>query len=81
MSCSKTLLVDAYSKRNPHLSKRIYAIIDEQSNSSLVISELADHLEARGPSEKYFLSTCSREKEENNGWRVPEIMVRSLSGA
>ena len=80
VSCSKTLLVDVYSKRNPHLSKRIYAIIDEQSNSSLVTSELADHLGARGPSEKYFLSTCSGEKEEKHGRRVPEIMVRSLSG-
>ena len=80
VSCSKTLLVDVYSKSNPHLSKRIYAIIDEQSNSSLVTSELADHLGARGLPEKYFLSTCSGEKEEKHGRRVPGITVRPLGG-
>ena len=72
--------MDVCTKSNPHLSKCIYAIIDEQSNSSLVTSELADHLGARGPLEKYFLSTCSGEKEEKHGRRVPGITVRSLSG-
>ena len=67
VSCSKTLLVDIYSRRNPHLTKRVYAIVDEQSNSSLVTSELADDLGADGPLEKYFLSTCSGEKEEKYG--------------
>ena len=81
MSCSKTLLVDVYSRRNPHLTKRVYAIVDEQSNSSLVTSELADDLGADGPLEKYFLSTCSGEKEEKYGRRVAGITVRSLSGA
>ena len=81
VSCSKTLLVDVYSRRNPHLTKRVYAIVDEQSNSSLVTSELADDLGADGPVEKYFLSTCSGEKEEKYGRRVAGITVRSLSGA
>ena len=81
MSCSKTLLVDVYSRRNPHLTKRVYAIVDEQSNSSLITSELADDLGADGPLEKYFLSTCSGEKEEKYGRRVAGITVRSLSGA
>ena len=81
VSCSKTLLVDVYSRRNPHLTKRVYAIVDEQSNSSLVTSELADDLGADGPLEKYFLSTCSGEKEEKYGRRVAGITVRSLSGA
>ena len=81
VSCSKTLLVDVYSRRNPHLTKRVYAIVDEQSNSSLITSELADDLGADGPLEKYFLSTCSGEKEEKYGRRVAGITVRSLSGA
>ena len=81
LSCSKTLLVDVYSRRNPRLAKRIYAIVDEQSNSSLVTSELADDLEADGPLEKYFLSTGSGEKEEKYGRRVAGTTVRSLSGA
>ena len=80
VSCSKTLLVEVYSKSSPHLSKRVYAIIDEQSNSSLVTGELANHLGASGPPEKYFLSTCSGEKKEKHGRQVPGITVRSLSG-
>ena len=72
VSCSKTLLVDVYSRRNPHLTKRVYAIVDEQSNSSLVTSELADDLGADGPLQKYFLSTCSGEKEEKYGRREGE---------
>ena len=81
MSCSKTLLVDVYSRHNPHLTKRVYAIVDEQSNSSLVTSELADDLGADAPLEKYFLSTCSGEKEEKYGRTVAGITVCSLSGA
>ena len=81
MSCSKTLLVDVYSRRNPHLTKRVYAIVDEQSNSSLVTSEPADDLGADGRLEKYFLSTCNGEKEEKYGRRVAGITVRSLGGA
>jgi len=64
VSCSKTLLVDVYSQCNPHLTKRVYTIVDEQSNSSFVTSELADDLGAGGPLEKYFLSTCSGKREE-----------------
>jgi len=55
-------------------------IINEQSNSFLVTGELADNLEASGPSEKYFLSTCSSEKEEEHGQQAPGITVCSLSG-
>ena len=60
----KTLLVDVYSQCSPHLTKCVYAIVDEQSNSSLVTSELANDLGAGGPLEKYYLSTCSGEREE-----------------
>ena len=81
VSCSKTLLVDVYSRRNPHLTKYVYVIIDEHSNSSLVTSELADDLGADGLLEKYFLSTCSGEKEEKYRRRVAGIAVHSLSGA
>ena len=73
--------MDVYSRRNPHLAKRVYAIVDGQSNSSLITSELADDLGADGPLQKYFLSTCSGEKEEKYGRRVAGITVRSLSGA
>ena len=75
------VLVDGYSRRNLHLDKRVYAIVDEQSNSSLVTSKIADDLGADGPLEKYFLSTFSGEKEEKYDRRVAGFTVRSLSGA
>ena len=65
MSYNKTLSVDVYNERNPHLIKRVYAIIDEQRNSSLVTSKLANELVAEEPLEKYVSSTCSGEREEN----------------
>ena len=81
LSCSKTLLVDIFNKRTPHITKRIYAIVDEQSNSSLITSELADDLGASGPLEKYFLSTCSGDREEKYGRRLTGVAVRSTNGA
>ena len=81
MSCSKTLLVDNNSRRNPHLTKRIYAIVDKQSNSSLVTSKLPDDLGVDKPLEKYFLSMCRGGKEEKCSRRVAGVTVHSLSGA
>ena len=80
VSCSKILLVDVFNKRNPLIVKRVYAIVDEQSNSTLVTSERADDLGAGGPREKYLLSTCSTEKEKKYGRRVAGVTVRSLNG-
>ena len=42
ISCSKLLLVDVVSKERPERVCRVYAIIDDQSNTSLITSELAD---------------------------------------
>ena len=63
-----------------HAFRRVYPIIDEHSNSSLVSTELADELEADGPEEKYFLTTCSGTKETKYGRRVTDV-VQSVSGA
>ena len=81
VSCSKLLLVDVFSKEKPHEARRVYAIIDEQSNSSLISSELADELGAVGPEEKYYLTTCSGAKETKYGRRVTDTVIQSLGGA
>ena len=78
--CSKILLVDVFLKDKPDFIRRAYAIIDEQSNSSLISSELADELGVSGPQEKYYLSTCTSEKEVKYGRRVANVSVRSTSG-
>ena len=79
-SCSKILLVDVLSKITTDSPHRVYAIIDEQSNSSFISSELADELGADGPREKYYLSTSTSEHETKYGRRVPGVYIRSLNG-
>ena len=81
VSCSKILPVDVCSKDKPDSIHCVYAIFDEQSNSSLISSELLDELGADGPSEKYYLSTCSHEREVKYGRRVSGLAVRSPNGA
>ena len=81
VSCSKLLLVDVFSKEKSHAVRRVYAIIDEQSNSSLISTELADELGADGPEEKYFLTTCRGTKEIKYGRRVTDVVVQSFRGA
>ena len=79
-SCSKVLLVDVFLKDKSYLVRRVYAIIDEQSNSSLISSELVDELGVLGPQEKYYLSTCTSEKEIKYGRRVTGVSIQSPSG-
>lgn len=81
VSCSKTVLVDVFSKANPDNTRCVYAIIDEQSNCSMISSELADEHGADGPMERYYLSTCSGEREERDGRRVPDLAVQGMTGA
>lgn len=57
-----------------HAFRRVYPIIDEHSNSSLVSTELADELGADGPAEKYFLTTYSGTKETKYGRRVTDVV-------
>ena len=80
VSCSKLVLVDVVSKERPKSICRVYAIIDDQSNSFLITSELADELGATGPEEKYYLTTCSGEKEAKYGRRVTGVVLKSLKG-
>ena len=44
LSCSKIVLVDVYSEDNPHEVHRVYASVDDQSNASLITTDLSDKL-------------------------------------
>ena len=46
----------------------------------MITSELADELGATGPEEKYYLTTCSGEKEAKYGRRVTGVVLKSLKG-
>ncbi|KAK3727498.1 hypothetical protein QZH41_018364 [Actinostola sp. cb2023] len=81
LSCSKIVLVDVFMKTEPTNNHRVYAIIDDQSNASLISNELADILGASGPEEKYFLSTCHSSNEVKYGRRVSGLVARSALDA
>ena len=80
VSCSEVVLVDVAMKERPNNAYRVYAILDKQSNTSLISSELADELGVVGPGEKYFRTTCSGEKEVRYWRRVTGAIVKSLNG-
>ncbi|CAG2207700.1 unnamed protein product [Mytilus edulis] len=58
---------------------RIYAIIDEQSNSSLVHGDILDYFGIEAESRQYSLSSCSG-KVMMNGRRASGFVVQSLDG-
>ena len=80
VSCSKLLLVDVHSKERPRVIHRVYIIIDEQSNSTLISSELDDELGAVAPVERYYLTTCSGGREIKYGRRLTGVTVQSPTG-
>ena len=80
LSCSKIVLVDVHSEDRPDNVHCVYAIIDNQSNASLITTNLADKLNANGPEWKYYLSTCAGEKEARHRRRVTGLIVRSIHG-
>ena len=77
LSCSKIILVDVYSKHAPNSTKRVYAILDDQSNASLISSELADELGAGGPDEK-LLSLNLQRQERGEVWTPHEQHTGAL---
>ena len=49
VSCSKIVLVDIFSENQAQEPCRVYAILDDQSNASMISPNLADKLGATGP--------------------------------
>ena len=80
LSCSKTVLVDVYREDHPNDVHRVYAIVDDQSNPSIISTELADKLNMEGPDWKYYLSTCGGDREVRYGWRITGLIIRSIHG-
>ena len=77
LSCSKVILASIHHQDRPNESHRIYALIDDQSNASMITSDLANKLKIDGPPQKYLLSTCSTNKAVMYGRRVPGLIVNA----
>lgn len=78
-SCSKICLVNVYPANQPDKTVRMYAIIDEQSNRSLVRSDFFDTFKNDGPSFPYSLKTCAG-VIQTMGRRASGFRVESLDG-
>ncbi|XP_033991975.1 uncharacterized protein LOC117487461 [Trematomus bernacchii] len=58
-ACSKICLVSVYPAGRSEEAKKMYAILDEQSNHSLARSEFFNVFKITGPSFPYTLKTCA----------------------
>ncbi|XP_076862530.1 uncharacterized protein LOC143514793 [Brachyhypopomus gauderio] len=78
-SCSKISLVKVYPSGLRNKAKRVYAILDDQSNRSLVTSHFFDVFSDSSLSSPYTLRTCSGVKQVS-GRRATGYEVESLDG-
>lgn len=68
-------------REKPESICRAYASFDDQSNKSLITSELEDELGETSPLVRYYLTTSSGEKEAKYGRRVTNVVLKSLNGS
>lgn len=79
-SCSKIVLVKVYCEESPENAKKLYAIIDDQSNRSVVKSELLDTLQFRSGLVNYVLTSCAGSLP-TKGRCATGLIVQSLDGS
>ena len=79
-SCSKIVLLDIFHPDNAQNTVRTYAVIDEQSNASMISPVLLEKLGISGEKQKYYLSTCSGAREMKFGYRASGLFVKNLMG-
>ncbi|XP_013856011.1 uncharacterized protein LOC106511825, partial [Austrofundulus limnaeus] len=78
-SCSKICLVKVYPVGCRDRAVKLYAILDEQSNRSLVRSQFFDVFKDESPSAPYTLRTCAGVKEAA-GRRASGYVIESMDG-
>lgn len=76
-SCAKSVLVTLSHKDSVKI--RTYAIIDDQSNASLISSELLDFFKIKVEAEPYCINSCAG-KVMTAGRRADGFIVTSLCG-
>lgn len=78
-SCSKISPVIAYPAGKREEAKKMYAVLDEQSNKSLAKSEFFHHFNITTSSVPYTLKTCS-EVTKAVGRRATNFVIESVDG-
>lgn len=77
-SCSKICLVHVFPEGQQHNIKKMYAIIDDQSNLSLAKTEFFDMFDIQGTIEPYTLNTAGI--TETSGRRACGYTAESAGG-
>ncbi|XP_052762425.1 uncharacterized protein LOC128205058 [Mya arenaria] len=78
-SCAKIVLVDTYAKGCESNKIRAYAIIDDQSNRSLVSPQLLDSLKLDSQMVEYSVTSCNGVRV-TSGRMASGLMIESLNG-
>ena len=79
-SCSKILLVKVYPDGKRDQARKLYALIDDQSNRSLATSNFFHVFGENGPDNEYILSSCAG-KFTTSGRFASNYTVESLDGS
>lgn len=58
-SCGKIVFGNVYLQNRPNNVEKVHAILDDQSNRTLIFPTLCDPLQGQGPVTQYSLSSCS----------------------
>lgn len=78
-SCLKICLVDVYPSNCPEKAKRMYVVLDDQSNRSLARSDFFELFGINGGSFPYTLRTCAG-SSKTMGRKADNFIVCSLDG-
>ena len=78
-SCAKICLVKVYPATNSDAAVRMYAILDDQSNRSLVRSEFFNLFNISGCHSPYYLKTCAG-TIETEGRQARGFVVEAIDG-
>ena len=78
-SCSKMCLVYVYHKGDPERKKKMYVMLDDQSNLSLARSAFFDTFNIHGTVSPYTLKTCSG-TTVTSGRRASDFVIEAANG-
>ncbi|XP_062584179.1 uncharacterized protein LOC134245966 [Saccostrea cucullata] len=79
-SCSKIVLVSVFPEGERYRERKVYCLIDDQSNRSLASPSFFDAFNIRGQETEYVLSTCTG-RSVTSGRKASGYVVRSLDGS
>ena len=78
-SCSKTLLCDVFHKNDSTNVTRCYVIVDEQSTSSFIDTNLAKSFDLTGPEHEFTITTITGYKTQHKGVAFEGLRIKGVN--